>query len=297
MGMHGGGFTGNGERILDSEVLLTIHPEGTVEVAVSSVDIGQGPYTTLAQIVASALGLPLGRVRVPPPCTAIVPNSGPTVASRTVFIVGSILRELCRRILQELGTADLTRFVAENNDLFPREFRSRYLPDETQSFDEGRYVGAAYGDYSWVATVSEIRLNPECYRVEPLASWNVLDIGRVVNPGIAEGQVEGGVMQAWGWALSEVVYRPGHGRVRGFTDYALPMSLDVPRIGVEFIHTDDEVAKGLGEIPMDCPAASIRNALAHATGVFLDALPLTPEAILGSLSAAGRSHELDRSLP
>jgi xanthine dehydrogenase molybdenum-binding subunit len=140
-----------------------------------------------------------------------------------------------------------------------------------------------------VATVSEIRLDPDTLCVEPLESWNVLDIGRVVNPGIAAGQVEGGVTQAWGWALSEVVYRRGHGRVRGFTDYALPMSLDIPRITVEFLHSDDRVAKGLGEIPMNCPAGSIRNALAHATGVFMDALPLTPEAILSALRAAGRT--------
>lgn len=283
MGLHGAGFTGNGERRLDSEVAVTVLPTGTVIVHTAAVDMGQGVYTTLAQVVAEALGIPLERTAAGPPDTSQAPNSGPTVASRTICVVGGILRDLSRRVLEELGTSDLAAFVAANRALFPREWRARYRPPAGDTFDDERYTGPAYQDYSWVATVSEIRFEPLTYRILPWRSWTVLDVGKVVNPQIAMGQAEGGVIQAWGWALTEVCYRKGMGRARGFTDYALPMSLDLPEICVQFVHTDDPVAKGLGEIPMDCPAASIRNALAHATGLFLDCLPLTPETILAAI--------------
>lgn len=283
MGFHGGGFTGNGERRLDSEVKITVLPSGKVLVDTAAVDMGQGPYTTLAQVVAEALGVPLELVVAGPPDTSRAPNSGPTVASRTVFIVGGILRDLSERILRELDTKDLIALVAQDRDAFPREWRARYVPPAGEGFDEERYVGPAYRDYSWVACVSEIRYEPRTYRIVPWRSWTVLDVGKLVNRQVAMGQAEGGVIQAWGWALTEVCYRKGLGRARGFTNYALPMSLDVPEICVQFVHTDDPLAKGLGEIPMDCPAASIRNALAHATGLFVDSLPLTPETILACL--------------
>jgi CO/xanthine dehydrogenase Mo-binding subunit len=280
LGCHGGGFTGNGERRLDSEVKVTVLPTAEVIVDTAAVDMGQGAYTTLAQIAARALGHPLALVRAPPPDTSRAPNSGPTVASRTIYIVGGILAELGPRILSELGTGDLAAFVAGHPDRFPREWRARYRPPEGAGFDEERYLGTAYGDYSWVACVSEIRYDPATWRILPWRSWSVLDVGRVVNTQVALGQAEGGVVQAWGYALTEVCYRKGLGRVRGFTDYTLPLSLDVPEIAVEFVHTEDPVSKGLGEVPMDCPAASIRNALLHATGLRVDSLPLTPETLL-----------------
>ena len=88
-----------------------------------------------------------------------------------------------------------------------------------------------------MATVSEIIYHPATYTVEPVKIWNVLDVGRLVNPTVAEGQAEGGVIQALGYALTELCYRKGFGRIQGFTDYALPMSLDIPEIDIEFIHT------------------------------------------------------------
>ena len=71
--------------------------------------------------------------------------------------------------------------------------------------------------------------------------------------------------------------------MEGFTDYALPTSMDVPEMEIEFIHTDSDISKGLGEIPMDYPAPSIRNAFHHATGIFIDEIPLTPERIFNNM--------------
>ena len=93
------------------------------------------------------------------------------------------------------------------------------------------------------------------------------------------GQAEGGVIQAMGYALTEFFYKDGFGRMNGFTDYTLPISVDIPEMDIEFIHTDSEIAKGLGEIPMDYPAPAIRNAFYNATGIFINEYPLVPERI------------------
>ena len=156
----------------------------------------------------------------------------------------------------------------------------RFIPPADEGFDEERYRGPAYRAYSWMATVSEIVYHPATYTIEPKRIWNVIDAGRLINRAVAEGQAEGGVIQALGYALTELCYRKGFGRIQGFTDYALPMSLDIPEIDIEFLFDDSREAKGLGEIPMNCPAASIRNALHDATGAFINRIPLTPEVVM-----------------
>jgi len=154
-----------------------------------------------------------------------------------------------------------------------------FVPDPSVDFDENTYQGIAYKDYSWAACVSEIYFHADTYQVDLKKYWYVIDIGRTVNPKIAIGQVEGGVIQAMGYALTEFFYKEGFGRMSGFTDYTLPISVDIPDMDIEFIHTDSEIAKGLGEVPMDYPAPAIRNAFHNATGIFINEYPLIPERI------------------
>ena len=277
---HGAGFTGNGEKGLESEVKIRINRDGGVYIYVSSVDMGQGAYTSLAQIVSDRLNHPLNLTSVRVPNTEFTPDSGPTVASRTIYVVGCILEELCAVILKELKCGNLSEFINRHPGMFPREFLRRYRSPAGEMFDETCCRGPAYRAYSWMATVSEVVYHPDTYTVEPVKIWVVLDAGRLVNRSIAEGQVEGGIVQAVGYALTEFCYKRDYGRISGFTDYALPMSLDIPEIVVEFLNTDSQQAKGLGEIPMNGPAPAIRNALYQATGVFINRIPLTPETIM-----------------
>ena len=99
------------------------------------------------------------------------------------------------------------------------------------------------------------------------------------------GQAEGGITQGLAYGLCEVFYKPGYGRVHGFTNYTLPTSVDIPEMDIEFIHTDSEIAKGLGEIPMDFPAPSVRNAVQFALGIQINEYPMTPENIFKNLTA------------
>ncbi len=98
------------------------------------------------------------------------------------------------------------------------------------------------------------------------------------------GQAQGGILQGLGYGLSEFFYKPGYGSMHGFTDYVLPTTLDLPEMNIEFIHTDSDLAKGLGEIPMNFPAPSLRNAFHNATGIFIDEYPLIPERLFSKMS-------------
>jgi CO/xanthine dehydrogenase Mo-binding subunit len=144
-------------------------------------------------------------------------------------------------------------------------------------------VGIAYKDYSWAACVNEIYFNANTYKIELKKSWNVMDVGKVVNEKIAMGQAEGGILQGLAYGLTEFFYKPGFGRAHGFTDYTLPTTLDLPEMDIEFIHTDSKIPKGLGEVPMDFPAPSIRNAFHNATGIFINEYPLIPESLLKAM--------------
>ncbi len=283
VGYHGGGYTGNGEKVLNSEVKVVICKDAVVEIYVANTDMGQGAHTTLAQMFFEAIDHPHEKCRVQLPNTAKTPNSGPTVASRTIYIIGNMLHDMALEIKAELGFENLEEYVVSHQDDFPREYRRFFQPDPSVQFDEETYQGTGYKDYSWAACATEIYYHADTYKVELKKSWSVLDVGKLANPKIAMGQAEGGIVQGLGYGLCEYFYKPGFGRMHGFTDYTLPTSIDIPEMDIEFIHTDSSIAKGLGEIPMDFPAPSVRNAVLFALGVQINEYPMTPENIFNNL--------------
>ncbi len=279
LALHGGGYTGNGEKVLKSEIKVVIEKDATVKIYVINTEMGQGVQTTLAQCVAEELGHPLEKTIYMFPDTSKAPNSGPTVASRTIYIIGNLLRKLAREIRAEIGDTSLEEYIRQHPAEFPMERRAHFTPDESVVFDEETYKGTGYKDYSWAACAIEIAYDPDTWTVEPVKVWAVLDIGKVINHDVAIGQAIGGITQGIFWGLSEYFEKEGMGRMNGFTDYVLPTSLDAPEFVVEFIHTNSTVAKGLGEIPMDFPAAALRNAFLNASGKSINEIPLIPERI------------------
>jgi CO/xanthine dehydrogenase Mo-binding subunit len=288
IGYHGGGYTGNGEKVLNSEIKVIIRKNAVVEIYVSSTDMGQGAHTTLAQMFFEAIDHPRAKCWVQLPNTSKTPNSGPTVASRTIYIIGNLLHKLALEIKTELGFDSLEEYVISHQDEFPKEIHKNFLPNPAVCFDDEKYQGIAYKDYSWAACATEIYYHADTYKVELIKNWSVMDIGKLANPKIAVGQAEGGIVQGLGYGLCEFSYKRGFGRVHGFTDYTLPTSIDIPEMIVEFIHTDSEIAKGLGEIPMDFPAPSVRNAVLNALGIQINEYPMTPERIFKALTADER---------
>jgi CO/xanthine dehydrogenase Mo-binding subunit len=302
--MHGAGFTGSGEVHLASAVTVEAARDGHIRVLTSNTEIGQGTNTIFGQIACDALGIECDDVEVIQPDTAIVPDSGPTVASRTCMVVGKLVESAARGIRVTLAGAgmlsdsyDSTQFrqaasayVAEHGSL---RATVEYEPPPDLSWDDQLYQGDAYGTYAWAAYVAEVAIDPITCEVSVHDFVAVQEVGKVINPILAMGQIEGGVAQAIGWTLHErVVWREGRMANAQMTNYIMPTSLDLPPIRVFFDERPyaygPSGAKGIGELPMDGAAPAILNAVHHATGIHADRIPLTPEVMLDLMEGVGR---------
>ena len=300
--MHGAGFTGSGEDHLRSIVALEADAGGRVKVLSSNTEIGQGTNTIFAQIASSALGVPDDVIEIAPPDTATVPNSGPTVASRTCMVVGKLIESAAHSLRRDLEKVGLEgeRFDVETFRRACAEYTrrfgtlratARYSPPPGLRWDDETYTGDAYGTYAWAVYVAEVSVDTATFETHVDDFVAVQEVGRVINPVLAMGQIEGGVAQAIGWALYErIVWREGRMVNAEMTNYIMPTSLDLPPIRVYFEERPYAQgpwgAKGIGELPMDGPAPAIANAVAHATGTDPRALPLTPESLMALMETA-----------
>lgn len=296
--MHGAGFTGSGEDHLASVVDVEATPEGRVRVLTSCTEIGQGTNTVFSQIAADALGIGVDSVEVVQPDTALVPNSGPTVASRTCMVVGKLVESAALGLLATLKGAvgEIVDFPAACREYIercgPLRGSAQYHAPAGVRWDDERYEGDAYGTYAWAVYVAEVTIDTITYEVHVDDFVAVQEVGRVINPVLAKGQIEGGVAQGIGWALLEqVAWLEGRMANAQMTNYIMPSSMDLPPIRVFFEETPyahgPGGAKGIGELPMDGPAPAIANAVAHATGVHVTRIPMTPETLMPLMEALG----------
>ncbi|MEA2091076.1 MAG: molybdopterin cofactor-binding domain-containing protein, partial [Campylobacterota bacterium] len=282
--MHGGGFTGIGEELLESEVWLKLQENGIVEIKISSVEMGQGALTVLPQIVAQTLEIPLSMIHYHIPNTTKVANSGPTVASRTVMIVGELISQAAKKLKTAIGKySNIKEYnQAVQNYLSSKTrdcFTAKYKKPEHIKWNEEKFYGNGYDGYSLGCYVAEVEVDPVTYQTKVTDFYAYSDVGKVINPTLAEGQIEGGVAQGIGYALYErVVYRDGKIKNNHLSDYNIPMASDLPKLHIGFLNTK-ESAKGLGELPMNAPAAAVANALTDALDIEFDSIPITPEIV------------------
>ena len=319
---HGSAFTGDGESKFKAkgrmELALLDDGKPGVNIRVSSTEMGQGVHTIFTQIAADALSLDPARIRFPMADTGLVPNSGPTVASRTTMVVGNVVHRASQDLKAQLeafaalryfqgrpaelrasrlcakgrkpvafakAAADMLAELGEVNGFFQFE-----LPAGTR-WDQTTFRGDSYPGYSWSANVAEIEIDPLTCEIAVLRVTASVDVGRVINPVLAAGQVEGGLTQALGYAVMEKI---GTGK-NGLYDaarlqtYIIPTALDAPEYEVRFVEYPYSFAppggKGLGELPMDGLAPAIANAVEAAIGKRIRALPITPESIFAALHA------------
>jgi CO/xanthine dehydrogenase Mo-binding subunit len=279
-------------------------------------DIGQGTITIFAQMVAEALGIPIQDVELPPPDSGRMPDSGPTVASRTCMVVGGTIAQAAQhaaRILRAYAAAKLgarEENVSSRNGTFYdgaralapfAEVAKAYLAERGElkvveqyaqpagiRWDERSYRGDAYACFAWSATAVELSVDLDTGEVQVDQVVQACDVGKAVHPILCTGQMEGGVVQALGYALLEdLVLKDGRVLNNRMQNYIIPTSLDAPRIESIIIENPypfgPHGAKGVGELPMDGPAPAVAAAILHATGTLVDELPITPERLLGAL--------------
>lgn len=320
---HGAGFTGDGEARIKAKVALDLEPgdlgEPVINVRVSSTEMGQGTCTILPQVAADALGIDVQHAHYPMPDTSKVPDSGPTVASRTAMVVGSTIYSAGLKMKAQLEAYASERFfegqpVSLSEDAFHatyagtakpfvevaadylahkgalRVYDQFKLPDFVK-WNQKTFEGDAYPAYSWGCNVVELEVDSLTYEIMLKKVTGIFDIGRLINPVLAKGQIEGGLVQALGYALMEKI-EVKHGKYDAdrMQTYVIPTALDIPEMDVDFVEYPfvhgEPGAKGVGEIPMDGLAPAIANALEAATGVRLRDLPITPEQLFAAKGAS-----------
>ncbi|HKP47741.1 MAG TPA: xanthine dehydrogenase family protein molybdopterin-binding subunit [Pyrinomonadaceae bacterium] len=298
--MHGAGFTGSGEVYLASVVGAEATAEGRVRILAASTEIGQGTNTIFAQIASQALGIDYDLIEVVQPDTAHVPNSGPTVASRTCMVVGKLVESAVIGLKQTLigsgllgenfSQSDFQRACREYHEKFgPLKANSSYQAPPNIYWDDEKYQGDAYGAFAWAVYVAEVSVDLLTYEARVDDFVAIQEVGRVINPVLATGQIEGGVAQGIGYTLFEnVVWQNGRMANNQMTNYIIPTPADIPPIRVYFEENPYAYgpggAKGIGELPMDGPAPAIVNAIEHATGLSLNRIPLLPENLMEEMA-------------
>ena len=293
---YGVGLGALGRHLNPAGASVVVAADGSVTVAVGTTEIGQGMEAVLSQIAAEALGCPVERVRVVEADTSRVPDSGPTVASRTTLMSGNAVRDAAAKIRAAMRAAAsglgweeaVARSVQDQAGLAAHGWA---VPPRTH-FDPETGQGEAYVCYSFAANAVEVEVDRETGETRVLRVTSALDAGRVINPATAEGQVEGGVTQGLGYALIEE-HALEEGRIVNdqFSTYIIPTSLDVPEIQPILVEHEFSWgpfgAKGLGELPLIPVAPAVTAAIRHAVGVRLEEIPATAERVWAGLRRSG----------
>ncbi len=310
--MHGGAFTGSGESIMTTEVELILKNGGKVIILTGSTDMGQGSHTVLPQIAAQTLGISIDYVSCHEPDTAIVPDSGPTVASRTTMIVGTVVENCAKSIKDSLYNFVAERHAVEKETLNIKnsviysgneqiaDFKTvsdRYLEEAGAlkvvkryhlppgiKWDAEKHLGDAYPCYSWATDVAEVTVDMETFEVSVDKMTLAVDVGKAVNPNLLEGNIEGGTLQALGWGIMEDSgFKNGRPINDRMQTYMIPTVKDTPEWNTIIVEEPFSAgpmgAKGVGELPTDGGAPAIANAIYNATGIRVTELPITPEKL------------------
>ena len=293
---HGAGFTGSGEAKMGSIAAVQLTGDGRIEILIASTEMGQGTKTIFPQLVSAELGVDFDDVEIVDPDTSRVPDSGPTVASRTAMVVGGLCIKAARRLRAEVEERHPGKTFAE---IYQEDARAngqtridqQFEPYPGVEFDDATYRGDAYPAFGWAACVASVDVDLDTGEVTVRDVVAADDIGTVIHPILAEGQVEGGTLQAVGYAtIEEIKLQDGRYLNDRMATYLIPTALDAPRITTILVEAPfsgaPHGAKGVGELPMDVGAPAVVAAIHDAVGVWIPDLPASPERILAALHPA-----------
>ncbi len=296
-----------------SSAFVKVEQDGSASVITSSVEVGQGIKTILAQITCEELGIPLDRVIVTSPDTDYTPWDASCTASRSTFHMGNAVRNAAKdakaQILAIAGTAlnaDPEDLQISNGEIHVRGSNKKMTIAETirgkwrsglTVLGRGTYYPEIQGTmfsarsifYMYGAQAVDLEVDPETGKIKVHKVAAAHDVGKALNPMAVEGQIEGGVVQGLGTGIFEEVLYDGKGKMTNpnFRDYRIPTAVDAPEITsiiVEATHEEGPFgAKGIGEMTLVSTPTAVGNAIYNATGIRLKELPATPERLLNHL--------------
>jgi len=272
---HGCGFTGDGEqRIIKARAALKKTAHGKVEIQTATVDFGQGPRTTFRKVVGKVLGIDPMKIAFALPDTDRVPDSGPTVASRSIMIVGYLLQEAAKE-LKEIWKEGEEQEVLKHYEMPPGMF-----------WDQDNLKGDAYATFGWGVNVCEVEVDPVTWETKITGAWGVYDVGVAIDDKVVNGQIQGGMSQALGYGAMEnlTVDEEGVFLQRTMADYMVPTTLDFPRTGADTIDNPYPYgpfgAKGMGEMVHDGGHAAFAAAVEQAVNRDCTKIPIIPETLM-----------------
>ncbi len=263
---------------------IELRGEAEIEEAIvyaASAEVGQGTRTVIRQMAAEALALPIEKVRLEAMDTAITGSAGSVSASRMTFMIGNAIRGA--------AAAALEKWRAEER---PAKAEYVYLAPKTTPIDPETGYGDPNFSYGYVAIAAEVEADTVSGEVHVRRIVCANDVGQAINPRLVSGQIEGGVVQAVGWATTEhFIQKAGRPLTTTYSTYLIPTIADIPD-EIEVIIVENEEpngpwgARGMGEMPFIPVAPAIHQALRRATGRWFDAFPFNAERVLRGLRNA-----------
>ena len=310
---YGVGLGAAGAALDKSAAVIKVHKDGMATVMLGTTEMGQGALTVFAQMSAESLGFDIQSIKVVDPDTNIVPDSGPTVASRATLVGGRAIMDACRQIRKTMIRRAAKMLKVSQDKIFFKEGevfvggkRSKkttadvanecHINSEKLSavgwykapklvWDARTGRGAAYLTYSFGTQVAEVEVDTRTGKTDIKNFYAAHDVGRAINPIGVEGQIEGGVVQGMGYAFMEEIIHDKDGRMLNpeFTDYLIPTAKDAPKIVPIIIEAPFPGgpfgAKGIGEPSLMPAPAAVANAISNATGKTIRELPVTMEKL------------------
>ena len=276
--LHGCGFTGSGESThIKAKVKIKKDEHDHIFIYVAAVDMGQGCKTTLKHVVAATLEVRDSQVTFDNPDTDFVPDSGPTVASRTMMIVGGLLARAAKKLKDNWKVHEVQEIVEQ------------YQQPEYIRWNEDTMHGDAYPAYSWGVNIVEVSVSPITYQTKVVGIWAIYDVGKAIDERIVIGQAEGGITQGIAYGYLEVMnHQLGKLAQKNFTDYIIPTSLDLPKM--ETVLSENPFAfgpygaKGVGELTLVGGAPAVALAIEMAIKRPIRKIPATSESIMELLA-------------
>lgn len=310
---------GYGEGFPDHSIaMITVKPDGRIELKTAAADVGQGILTIVCQIAAEVLKVPVDRIDLIHGDTAVTKNSGSTSATRQTFFTGNAVKSAAENLQgkifdlavkefkltyaemylnqgyvfahgnkKKISLAKLAKIAAQQGDVLEAE--GTFFPMTTPPHPETGQGNRIYVGYSFVTTIAEVEVDLQTGYVEIIRLVVTPDVGQAINPQGIEGQIEGGSAQGIGMALMEEIHFDEHGQLLNpnLSTYLIPTALDLPRMETVLVEDEEPLgpfgAKGIGEPATIGTAPAITNAIFDACGVRIKELPATPEKILREL--------------
>ncbi len=291
---------------LTSTATVLVHVDGTITLNSGQVDL-TGTRTTMQQIVAQEMQVPLESVSVRVGDTESTPYTDLSAGSRTAYVTGAAAHKACQHALAQLKAHAAEQFQVKQDEVEYAQGNFWVRENQEQTIDlvtlargtTRRGEGPVYGYGSvtrlqsapqFAANVVDVEVDPETGKVTILRHTTFQDVGKAINPAQVEGQMQGGAAQGIGWALTEYYdYDGGILKNPTFLDYRMPTALDLPMLDTEIIEVPASDgpygARGVGEVPIVPPAGALANAIYNAVGVRMHDLPMTPEAVFWAMQA------------